>query len=82
MPVATRWRHIGLALGLGIDRLDSIGSKSRTSEDCLTAMATEWLNRAYDVAQKGEPTLQRLSEAVENPAGGNNPALALKILPH
>ena len=78
--MAAKWRDIGLALGLRNDRLDVICSNNRTSEECLTAMATEWLNRAYDMGEQGEPSLQRLSEAVGNPAGGNNPAEAEKIL--
>ena len=56
-------------------------SINRTTEECLTAMATEWLNRAHDTGATREPTLHgRLSEAVGNPAGGNNPALAADIL--
>ena len=78
--MAARWRDIGLALGLSNDRLDLIRRNHRTIKDCLTAMATEWLNKAYDVGELGEPSLQRLSEAVGNPAGGNNPAEAEKIL--
>ena len=77
-----RWKHIGLALGLKNDRLNLIHSSHRTAEDSLMVMAmvTDWLNRAYDTVEHGEPTLQRLSEAVRNPAGGNNPALADSIL--
>ena len=78
--MATKWRDIGLALGLRNNRLALIHSNNRTSEECLAAMATEWLNKAYDVGEQGEPSLQRLSEAVGNPAGGNNPSEAEKIL--
>ena len=78
--MATKWRDIGLALGLRNNQLDLIRSNNRTSEQCLTAMATEWLNKAYDMGEQGEPSLQRLSEVVGNPAGGNNPAEAEKIL--
>lgn len=79
LRVTVRWKHIGLALGLKSETLDSIESNHRTSEDCLTAMATEWLNRAFSVEEKGEPTLKRLREAVQDPAGGNNPVVALDI---
>ena len=42
-------------------------------------MATEWLKRNYKVEKFGEPTWQRLVEAVGNQAGGANMALAKKI---
>ena len=51
-----------------------------TSEDCLIAMASEWLRQTYDVAEYGVPSLERLCEAVSNPAGGNNPSAAEEIL--
>ena len=71
---------MGLALGLNQGQLDSIQINNRTAEECLTAVATEWLNRAYNTTEYGEPTLQRLCEAVRNRAGGNNPALAERII--
>ena len=78
--MAVRWRHIGLALGLKDHQLDLIQSDRRTSEDCLTAMVSEWLRQTYDVAECGEPSLERLSEAVSNPAGGKSPTAAEEIL--
>ena len=78
--MAVKWRHIGLILGLRDHQLDLIQSDHRTSEDCLTAMASEWLKQTYDVAEYGVPSLERLSEAVSNPAGGNNPTAAEEIL--
>ena len=71
---------MGLALGLRADRLDSISRNNRMAEECLTVMAAEWLNRAYDTEAHGEPMLQRLSEAMRIPAGGNNPAVAQHLL--
>ena len=79
--MAVRWRYIGLALGLRGHQLDLIHKDNSTSnEDCLTDMASEWLKQTYDVAEYGEPSLERLSEAVSNPAGGNNPTAAEEIL--
>ena len=78
--MAVRWRYIGLALGLRSHQLELIQSNNRTSEDCLTAMASEWLRQTYDVAEYGVPSLERLSEAVSNPAGGNSPTAAEEIL--
>ena len=42
-------------------------------------MVTEWLKRNYDVKKFGEPTWQKLVEAVSHPAGGANTALAEEI---
>ena len=78
--MAVKWRAIGLALGLRSSQLEMIHHDNRTCEEYVTAMVTEWLNQAYDVTQYGMPTLQRLSEAVISPAGGNNPAAADDIL--
>ena len=58
-----------------------IQSNSTTTEECLTAMLTDWLNKAYDTVEHGEPTWQKLAEAVCAPAGGNNPALANSLPP-
>ena len=74
--MAVRWRHIGLALGLRGHQLDLIQRDHSTSEGCLTAMASEWLKQT----EYGEPSVERLSEAVSNPAGGNNPSAAEEIL--
>ena len=79
--MAVKWRDIGLALGLEDHQLDEIKSNNRTTTgDCLTAMALEWLKQTYDVVDYGVPSLERLSEAVSNPAGGNNPSAAKEIL--
>ena len=74
--MAVRWRHIGLILGLKDHQLDLIQRDHRTSEDCLTAMASEWLRQT----EYGVPSLERLSEAVSNPAGGKSPSAAKEIL--
>ena len=46
---------------------------------CLASMVTEWLKRNYNVQRFGEPTWQRLVEAVGHPAGGANMAVARDI---
>lgn len=74
--MASRWKDIGLALGLKNSQLDSIQSNNRTTEECLTSVMVDWLNKAYGTEEYGEPTWQKLTEAIRNPAGGNNPALA------
>ena len=77
--VAINWRDIGLCLGLSINQLNIIAANNRDVDGCLTAMLSEWLNKAYDVARYGGPSWERLREAVHAPTGGNNPALALTV---
>ena len=80
ISVATNWRSIGIALRLKFDVLETI--KLQCSGDpraCLSCMVTEWLKRNYDVKKFGEPTWQKLVEAVDHPAGGANTALAREI---
>ena len=80
IPVAANWRNIGIALRLRPDILQN--TESRYSGDpcaCLSSMVMEWLMRNYNVERFGEPTWQKLVEAVGHPAGGANMALAKEI---
>ena len=74
--MAVSWRGIGLCLGLSISLLDITAANNRDVDSRLTAMLCHWLNKAYDVAKYGEPSWQRLRDAVCDQSGGNNPALA------
>ena len=79
-PVSAKWRSIGLALRLKPNTLDGIQAKnSGDPSTCLTSMLTEWLKKNYNVKRFGEPTWQRLVEAVGDPAGGENMALATDL---
>jgi len=80
IPVAARWTDLGVALRLKYDTLDNI--ETRCSNDphrCLELMVKEWLKRNYNVRKFGEPTWQKLVEAVNSPAGGANTVLARDI---
>ena len=46
---------------------------------CLRAVVDKWLQKGYDFEQYGPPTWRMLVEAVGDPAGGNNNALAEAI---
>ena len=71
---------MGIALRLSPDTLDHIQAGSSGDPiTCLTSGVTEWLRRKYNVKKFGEPTWQRLVEAVGHPAGGANKALARDI---
>ena len=41
-----------------------------------------WLRHRYNIKRYGPPTWRRLVEAMDNPAGGNNHALAKTIAEH
>ena len=80
IEVVAHWKSIGIALRLKPAVLDSIqANNSSDPTTCLTLMVTEWLRRNYNVEKFGEPTWQRLVEAVGHPAGGADMALAMNI---
>ena len=79
IPVATRWKHIGLALRLDPAQLFKIESDHGTVDDRLTEVLHLWLKKAYNSERFGEPSWTLLARAVGHPAGGNDRALAEKI---
>ena len=79
LPVAARWRDIGLVLGISDSKLQVIEAKNLDAYDSLTDMLRLWLNKAYNVECYREPSWQSLREVVKSPAGGRNPAHAETI---
>ena len=73
--MAPKWKNIGLALGLISPQLNTISSKPDDTTGYLREMLELWLNKAG-----GEPSWQLLQKAVRSEAGGNNPALAGRLL--
>ena len=83
IDVASKWRSLGLALRLKAAELDTISSKNHTDPtECLKYMLLTWLQQHYDINKFGPPSWRMLCQAISNPAGGNNPALARKIAEH
>ena len=79
-PLAACWKNIGFALRLKPDALEKIDRQhSGDLSACLASMVKEWLKRNYNVEKFGEPTWQRLAEAVGDPAGGADKALSMRI---
>ena len=74
--VATKWRDIGLALGISDPKLETIEANKSSAKENLTDMLRLWLNK---VESHGEPSWRKLREAVRDPAGGNSPAVADQI---
>ena len=75
----TKWREIGVALGLGESVLNRIEHENRDLMSRLSKMVTEWLKKNYNVERFGEPTWEKLVAAVRSKVGGNNSALAQEI---
>ena len=81
LPIAAKWKDVGMALRLRPSDLDSIETSPHSTSPvkCLSEMLTHWLRKNFNVGRFGEPTWRRLVEVVMDPAGGANPALANSI---
>lgn len=75
-PVSANWKKMGVALRLDPNTLDGIAGNGGDPTACLTSVVTRWLKKNYNVERFGEPTWQWLVEAVGDPTGGANKALA------
>ena len=78
LPVADKWKNIGLALRLTPDSLNTIGAKENVTDRLLDVLY-QWLKKTYNVKLFGEPSWKLIVKAVSDPAGGNDHALAEKI---
>ena len=61
------------------DVLRRIRANNTDVEDCLVDVLTEWLKKAYNISLFGDPSWKLLVDAVADPAGGSDCALAEKI---
>ena len=62
----TKWRALGLTLGLHKNTLDDIKSDNDTIDDCLTECLSKWLRRADNVDSRGGATFDSLSDALKS----------------
>jgi hypothetical protein len=70
----------GGALGLLPTELNAIKSTCcQNLKQALNDVILAWLHQGYDTERYGPPTWRRLVEAVDDPAGGDNHALAKTI---
>ena len=74
--VASKWKYVGLALRLHPDTLDAIKADHQDVRSCLLAVIDAWLRKS---TTHGQPSWERLVEAVAHPIGGNDYALAKGI---
>ena len=61
-----KWEKFGLKCGLYHNTLEAIEANNPKDVDkCFTKCVALWLKREDDVDKKGEPTLERLADIVE-----------------
>ena len=74
--ISSQYYDFGIALGIPPDVLSNIKEEPKRA---LSNVLQEWLKQNYNTDKHGLPTWRKLVEAVDNPAGGNNHALAKAI---
>ena len=80
VSLSGRWPSICLALRLRpSDRSKIAAAHPRSPDECLEAVVVKWLQKGYNYQKFGCPSWRILVEAVDDPAGGNNSALAETI---
>ena len=80
MSITAEYYKLGLGLRLKLGELQTIRkSCGQDFHQAFIDVLQAWLKQQYNVAKYGPPTWRMLVRAVDSPAGGNNPALALAI---
>ena len=78
--LAGRWSSMCLALRLRpSDRSKIEAAHPGNPDRCLEAVVVRWLQKGYNYQRYGNPAWRMLVEAVSDPAGGDDSALAEKI---
>lgn len=71
---------MGTALRIRASKLDEIeADNKKEAAECLSCTILEYLRMCYNVKKHGEPSWQKIVQAVQHQSGGNNRALALSI---
>ena len=80
VSITAEYYKFGLGLYLKPGELQAIRkSCGQDVDQAFTDVLLAWLRQRYNVTRFGPPTWRMLVRAVDSPAGGNNPALALTI---
>ena len=79
--LAGKWADISFALKLPMSLEDTIQKETRGDDcaHCLRIVLRKWLQKSYNYNKYGPPTWRMLVEAVGDPFGGNDCALAETI---
>ena len=81
MSIIAEYYKFGISLRLKPGELQAIRkSCGQDVDQAFTDVLLAWLRQRYNIAKYGPPTWRMLVRAVDSPAGGNNPALALTIV--
>ena len=78
ITIKAKYYELGIILGLRPGDLVAI-RKGNDIDQAFTEIILMWLRQNYDVRKHGPPTWRNLVKAVDDPAGGNNHALAMSI---
>ena len=76
LSVASRWKEIGILLGLNKEALNAIENQNKSTESCIDQMVKKWLTESNPT---GSATLKRLVEAIAAETGGQNPEHAMTV---
>ena len=80
ITMAESWERLAVGLRLPPVKRSLIATKySNNTEKCLLAVVEEWLKGACNIQKYGHPSWRTLVQAVADPIGGINPALAHSI---
>ena len=75
-----RWSQLCCALGLPLSQISTIRKDhAGNTMDSLQEGISQWLQGKYNTDKHGPPTWKKLVAAIDNPVGGNNHDLAMKI---
>ena len=80
VTIKANYYQLGIELCLPPGELQAVHQTfSQNIAQGFTEVLLMWLRQRYNVEMYGLPTWRRLVEAVDSPAGGNNPILAVAI---
>ena len=83
ISIQSSYYKFGIELGLPLREMDAVQKAFwQDIPQAFTEVLRIFLSHRYNIDKYGPPTWRRLVEAVDNPAGGNNHALAKKIAEH
>ena len=63
---STKWKSIGLQLGIPLHRLDVIEINESNLDNKLMRMIGDWLKRVYNEDEQGAPSWEKLAAVMEN----------------
>ena len=75
-----KWSELCCALGLPLSQISAIRKDhAGNTVESLREGISQWLQGNYNIDKHGPPTWRKVVTAVDNPIGGNNHDLAIKI---